>query len=354
MADDHEFDHLPVELVLRPEIRRGSAQFREKPTHEQRLINEALDLLTAFGVPLDDTAIRLRERIALAVLAASDVKRSSDWRTAKSRADGWGLTTREIINYCNENFGGEDISSGSYDDVRRKHLIRAFEAGVIVPTTPDSSRNDPTRRWVLSDEFAPAVRAYRTPGFAAALDRVMAGRTTLAARWARERELARVPIEVAPGIELSFGPGPHNQLFKAVIEQFLPRFGRGAQVLYVGDAEKRDLYKDEQGLRDVGFFELDHAELPDVVAYSRSAGWLFVIEAVHSSGPISHIRVARLRELLKDSPAGIVFVTAFADRATFRKCVPEIAWETEVWISSDPDHLIHFNGDRFLGPHAQQ
>jgi hypothetical protein len=313
MADDHEFDHLPVELTLRPEIRRGSAQFREKPTHEQRLINEALDLLTAFGVPLDDTAVRLRERIALAVLAASDVKRSSDWRTAKSRANGWGLTTREIINYCNENFGGEDISSGSYDDVRRKHLIRAFEAGVIVPTTPDSSRNDPTRRWVLSDEFAPAVRAYGTPRFAAALDRVMAGRTTLAAR-----------------------------------------FGRGAQVLYVGDAEKRDLYKDEQGLRDIGFFELDHAELPDVVAYSRSAGWLFVIEAVHSSGPISHIRVARLIELLKDSPAGIVFVTAFADRATFRKCVPEIAWETEVWISSDPDHLIHFNGDRFLGPHAQQ
>jgi BsuBI/PstI restriction endonuclease domain len=26
-----------------------------------------------------------------------------------------------------------------------------------------------------------------------------------------------------------------------------------------------------------------------------------------------------------------------------------IAWESKVWIAEDPDHMIHFNGDRFLG-----
>jgi hypothetical protein len=29
----------------------------------------------------------------------------------------------------------------------------------------------------------------------------------------------------------------------------------------------------------------------------------------------------------------------------------EIAWETEVWVADAPSHLIHFNGERFLGPY---
>ena len=28
-----------------------------------------------------------------------------------------------------------------------------------------------------------------------------------------------------------------------------------------------------------------------------------------------------------------------------------IAWETEVWIADEPDHMIHYNGERFLGPY---
>ena len=35
-------------------------------------------------------------------------------------------------------------------------------------------------------------------------------------------------------------------------------------------------------------------------------------------------------------------------RQTF---VSHIAWESEVWIAGDPDHMIHFNGERFLGPY---
>lgn len=351
MTNASEFNYLPLRFVLRPERGAGSKQFRAKSPEQRQLINEALDLLSAFGVPFDGTGVRLRERIALAMLAVCDVTDTAGWVTARSGADGWMLTTREIINYCNEHFQ-EQVSSGSYDDVRREHLIRPAAAGVVAPSDPDSARNSPKRRWVLSEEFAPAVRAYGTAGFSSALESVMAGRVTLAATWAAERQLARVPIVLPGGGDLDFGPGAHNALFKAVIEEFLPRFGHGAEVLYVGDAEKRDLYKDEARLCELGFFELDHGELPDVVAYSAKKEWLFVIEAVHSAGPMSRIRVARLKSLLKNSSAGLVFVTAFSDRAVFRKFVGDIAWETEVWIASEPDHLIHFNGDRFLGPHT--
>jgi adenine-specific DNA-methyltransferase len=54
------------------------------------------------------------------------------------------------------------------------------------------------------------------------------------------------------------------------------------------------------------------------------------------------------------SAAGRVYVTAFLDKADFRKYAADIAWETEVWIAETPDHMIHFNGPKFLGPYRRR
>ena len=43
-----------------------------------------------------------------------------------------------------------------------------------------------------------------------------------------------------------------------------------------------------------------------------------------------------------------IYVSAFPDINEFRRHIIDIAWETEVWIADNPDHMIHFNGDRFL------
>lgn len=348
--DDEAFPYLDEEQILSAKSGHSSKEFRAKPAELQQLVNEALDVLAALGLPLDETARRL-ERIALAFLAVSDVKRPKDWSGAKSFSDRWALTTRQIIEYWKKNFG-ENVSSGGYDDIRRKDLLLAVHAGIVVPDQPDTARNNPRRAYVLADEYADAVRAYGTPDFDAAAKLAITGKETLADRWTAERALARIPIEVAPGVELSFGPGEHNMLIKAIIKQFLPRFGCDPVVLYVGDTEKKDLHIDRDRLRELGRFELDHGELPDVIAYSETKDWLFVIEAVHSFGPISNVRHDRLKALLHSSTAGIVFVTAFADRLSFRKWIKDIAWKTEVWIASEPEHIIHFDGERFLGPYA--
>ena len=348
--DDEAFPYLDEEQILSAKSGHCSKEFQAKPAELQQLINEALDVLAALGLPLDETARRL-ERIALAFLAVADVKHPKDWSGAKSFSDRWALTTRQIIEYWNKNFG-ENVSSGGYDDIRRKDLLLAVHAGIVVPDQPDTARNNPRRAYVLADEYADAVRAYGKLGFDAAAELAITGKETLADRWTAERVLARVPIEVAPGVELSFGPGEHNMLIKAIIQQFLPRFGCDPVVLYVGDAEKKDLHIDRDRLRKLGRFELDHGELPDVIAYSETKDWLFVIEAVHSFGPISNVRHDRLKALLHDSTSGIVFITAFADRLSFRKWIKDIAWKTEVWIASEPEHIIHFDGERFLGPYA--
>ena len=56
--------------------------------------------------------------------------------------------------------------------------------------------------------------------------------------------------------------------------------------------------------------------------------------------------------ILRDYRLQTFFIaTAFENRRTMQSFVSQIAWKSEVWIAEDPDHMIHFNGERFLGPY---
>ena len=165
----------------------------------------------------------------------------------------------------------------------------------------------------------------------------------------RKRNIEQIPVTLPGGKPLQLSLGEHNVLQKQIIEQFLPRFGSDCEVLYIGDTSNKMLHIDEDALKGLHFFKLSHDELPDIIAISKKNNWLYLIEAVHSSGPMSEIRVHELKKLLTDCKAELIFVTAFLTRADFRKWTMDIAWETEVWIADNPDHLIHFNGHKFLG-----
>lgn len=106
---------------------------------------------------------------------------------------------------------------------------------------------------------------------------------------------------------------------------------------------------DQHTLAEIGFYPLDKGEiLPDVVAMSQRDHLLFIIECVYSSGPVSASKKLRYETLVTGISLPVVFVTTFLTQTKFRSLVPDIAWESEVWIAEHPDHLVHFNGERFL------
>lgn len=142
----------------------------------------------------------------------------------------------------------------------------------------------------------------------------------------------------------------NNQLQREIIENFLPRFGANCEVLYFGDGANKSKVKEDKKLQELNFFDISHGMLPDIVAYSKSKNWLFLIEAFYSTGTISEIRMKELKQNLSSCKAEIIFVTVFPTKKEFQKQILNIAWETEVWTADNPDHLIHFNGDKFLGP----
>ena len=316
------------------------------------LLNKAVFVIGNLGIPLAGLSSRRLERLAMVFLALADVRHGKSWKNAKGHEAGRSLRSRDIITYLNAHFS-EDISSGSYDDIRRQELKLLTLGGLVDASAgkSDSSRNDPTRSYAITPALVPVLRTLGTTKWKAALEKFLAGVETLATAISETRPTRMLPVTLPSGTKLRFSPGPHNRLQKAVIEEFLPRYGYGAEVLYVGDASDRFLLHDQERLQALGFFELAHGQLPDIVAYSTERRWLYLIEAVHSSGQVSPIRHLELDRLTTRCQAGIVYVTAFLNRETFRKFAANISWETEVWIADAPDHLVHFNGDSFMGPH---
>ena len=315
-------------------------------------VNEALEILDALGVPIEGLTPRRQEKMAKAFLAVAGLQPKTLWSDAKDSSDGRQLLSRQIIAAMNLHWK-EAIADSSYDDIRRKDLVLPVAALVVLNSAknPDANTNDGTRGFALNPAAAIAVRAFGTPQWLGEVAAFLQGRQSLAEQLQRQRHLARIPVHVRDGLTLTFSPGAHNLLQKHVIESFLPIFGFGAQVLYVGDTANKSLFVDQAGLAKLAFFELAHDKLPDVVAYSKTKNWLYLIEAVTTVNPMSELRRRTQSLLTAQCTTEVIYISAFPDRATYRKFAHDIAWETEVWIADAPEHMIHFNGDKFLGPH---
>ena len=321
-------------------------------TQIDKRVGEALEILGALGVPLMGLTPRRLVKMAKAFLAVAGLQPDTPWADAKDSSGGHQMLSRQVIKAMNANWV-EQIADSSYDNIRRKDLALPVAAFIVINSAknPDANTNDGTRGFALNPAASRAIRAYGTDAWKPEVALFLDGRPSLAQELQRNRNLARIEVRVRNDSVLSFSPGAHNLLQKSIIENFLALFGHGAQVLYVGDTANKSLFLDEIGLRDLAFFELAHDKLPDVVAYSKSKNWLYLIEAVTTVNPISELRRKILKELTRCCTADVIFVSAFPDRQTYRKFAHEVAWGTEVWIADAPEHMIHFNGDKFLGPH---
>lgn len=162
-------------------------------------------------------------------------------------------------------------------------------------------------------------------------------------------KMIEIPVKLN-GEDFKFSPGKHNELQKAIIEEFAPRFAPNSECIYVGDTIEKDLFKNVEKLMELGFEITLHDKMPDVVLYREDKDWIYFVEAVTSAGPMDQKRILEIEEMTKGVTAGKIFVTAFLDFKTYKKFSDQLAWETGVWIAEIPDHMIHYNGDRFMGP----
>lgn len=317
------------------------------------LLDDAEVVLIALGIPLDRLTATRRAHAARAFVALTGLKPGDSWSHAQDMTSRT-LTTKQILKFGRDHFG-EKRSNGTYDDVRRQDLLLPVAAGIVraAANNATANTNDSTRGYGIHPEAGQVARSFGTDRWTHACETFKAAWPSLAKQLARNRELSLIPIRISDDLVLQFEPDPHNQLQKAIVEVFLPLFGHGANLLYVGEAADKRKFNDHAKLKELGVFSLGNEKLPDVLAYSSAKNWLFLIEAVTTANPVTEIRRLTLERLLNEScKADRVYVSVFPNRATFRKFAADIAWETEVWVADAPEHMVHFNGDKFLGPHA--
>ena len=310
----------------------------------ERKIQEALEILKALDFPRQQQ----NERSVLTLLALLDIKPNDPWKDASNPLIG----ITPMMEFFDKHYG-KRYAPNSRETVRRQTVHQFVQAALIVPNPDKPSRptNSPKAVYQIEPSALKLIRDFGKRSWNEYLRGYLRTVETLKKLYARERDMRRIPVNLANGHEIRLSPGGQNALVKKIIDDFCPLFTPGGHVIYVGDTQTKWAYFDSDELIALGVKIDAHGKMPDVVVHHVKKNWLVLIEAVTSHGPVNPKRRHELKELFSGSKVGLVYVTAFLDRHTMMKYLDDISWETEVWIAESPTHLIHFNGERFLGPY---
>lgn len=307
-------------------------------------IDEALEVIKSLGLPKEQH----NERTGLCLLALLNLHPENSWQEISSPLIG----ITPMMEFAKEVYN-KPYAPNSRETFRRFSMHQMVDAAIALlnPDSPERPTNSPKTVYQIEPTMFELLQTYGTKHWEQSLETYLLTNKTLSAKYAKEREMKKIPVKIPDGDEIQISPGAHSLLIKAIIEEFAPRFVSGGTLIYAGDTGEKWGYFNKELLRKLGVEVDSHGKMPDVVLYYPEKNWLLLVESVTSHGPVDSKRHEELRKLFSSSKAPLVYVTAFPSRNIMAPYLGVIAWETEVWCADSPTHLIHFNGVRFLGPY---
>lgn len=309
-------------------------------------VEEARAFLRLLGFDAE----RSNERSARVLLALLHLPPETPWAQAANPS----LRTVEIMEWIRENLH-HDYKPNTRETLRRQTLHQ-FADALLVEQNPDEPHrpvNSPKWCYRIHPDALDLARRFNPNASTMEMfTKYLLTRPGLIEQYAAERKMNRIPVTLPGGRTVNLSPGGQNTLIKQMVDEFCERFTPGGEVLYVGDADTKWAVFEQERLAGLGVTVDSHGKMPDLVVYLPARNWLVLLEAASTHGPVDAKRHGELRKLFQGCTAGLVFVSCFPTRQEMRKYLADIAWETEVWCADNPSHMIHFNGERFLGPYA--
>lgn len=301
-------------------------------------LEEAKNILNELKVPPKQQS----DLCGYVILAMADIKKNDKWANAINK---W-KRIHDVIAFIRDFY--EVSYAENSRETFRKQAIHHFRNAAFIEDNGKAT-NSPNYRYRLTDEMLLLVKTFQSNQWEEQKNNFLKSHQNLIDLYSSKKAVRKMPVKIN-GDDFTFSPGKHNQLQKLIIEEFATRFAENSECLYVGDTIQKDLVKNEEKLKELGFEITLHDKMPDVVLYSEDKNWIYFIESVTSVGAMEPKRIKEIEEMTENVSAGKIYVTAFLDFKTFKKFSESLAWETEVWIADMPDHMIHLNGDKFLGP----
>lgn len=301
-------------------------------------IEEAREVLKILGMPKAQQS----DICCYTLLAMAKIKPDTAW----SEAGNEWVRIHDIIQFTNLYYSA-DYAENSRETFR-KQALHHFRTAALVEDNGKAT-NSPNYKYRLTQETIQMIKTFQSLEWQKSVNRFLKYHERLVDIYTSKKKMTMMPVHIN-GVDFQFSTGKHNELQKAIIEEFAPRFAAGAECLYVGDTIEKDLVKNVDRLTKLGFEITLHDKMPDVVLYREDKNWIYFVESVTSVGPMDPKRILEIMEMTKNVTAGKIFVTAFLDFKTYKRFSETLAWETEVWIAEMPEHMIHLNGNKFLGP----
>ena len=301
-------------------------------------IDEAREILKMLGMPKAQQA----NICCYALLAMAGIKQDTEWVDA---GNVW-IRIHDIIQFANTYYGLAYAENSR--ETFRKQALHHFRNAALVEDNGKAT-NSPNYKYRLTEERLQVIKVFQTSEWQKSMNRFLKYHKKLVDIYASKKKMTMMPVRIN-GDDFQFSTGKHNELQKAIIEEFAPRFAPDSECLYVGDTIEKDMVKNVDKLKKLGIEITLHDKMPDVILYRRDKNWIYFVESVTSVGPMDSKRILEIAEMTKNVVAGKIFITAFLDFKTYKRFLETLAWETEVWIAEIPEHMIHLNGDKFLGP----
>ncbi len=269
------------------------------PIRAKKKIREALNILQILSVP----RAQQNDRSALTLLALANIQADFDWTQASENLIG----ITEMMDFFRENYG-VDYTPNTRETVRRQTIHQFVQMGLAIPNPDDPNRpiNSPKTRYIIDPGLINLVRSYGTLEWDGSLREDLKNSESLDALQVREHVLPMIPVTLPGGDRIMLSKGGQNELIKSVIEEFCPRFTPGGQVIYIGDAGVKLTEQELRYFDQLGIKTDKHGKMPDVIIALPEKGWLVLIEAVTSHGPIDLKRHNELKTNFGNGKYGLV------------------------------------------------
>ncbi len=228
-------------------------------------IEETRGFLQTIGMPKAQQA----DICCYVILAMADIKPDMSWSEATNE---W-IRIHDIIQFVNT-FYGTSYAENSRETFRKQALHR-FRTAALVEDNGKAT-NSPNYRYRLTEETVQILRTMETPAWKESIKRFLCYHEKLIDLYASKKKMTMMPVNIN-GENFKFSAGKHNELQKAIIEEFAPRFAPNSECLYVGDTIEKDLVKNVEKLKELGFEITLHDKMPDVVLYRKDKNYFIKV-----------------------------------------------------------------------------
>lgn len=192
-------------------------------------ILEARSFLQSVGMPKQQQA----DICCYVLLSMAGIKPTMNWSESTNE---W-IRIHDIIQFSNTNYGTTYAENSR--ETFRKQALHRFRTAALVEDNGKPT-NSPNYRYRLTDETLDLLRKMKTEEWEKSMKRFLVYHEKLIDIYASKKKMTMMPVRIN-GADFSFSVGKHNELQKAIIEEFAPRFAPNSECLYVGDTIEKDL-----------------------------------------------------------------------------------------------------------------